>query len=49
MGEIIITKRQLITRKDELMYLIKQELSKVSKTKANEIRERLWKELGVMV
>ena len=42
-------KRELTSRKDELIFTIQKELKKVSKQKADKIRKRLWEELGVMV
>lgn len=41
--------KSLMRQKIELLLSIKQELSKVSKGRADEIRKRLWEELGVMI
>lgn len=42
-------RRELMQRKDELLRQIRQELKKVSKTKAARIKKKLWEELGVII
>ena len=41
--------RALSERKHLIMWELKKELEKVSKTKGDKIKKRLWDELGVMI
>ena len=41
--------RAFSERKHSIMWQLKQELEKVSKTKGDKIRKKLWDELGVVI
>jgi len=36
-------------RKDELLFKIKKELRKIGKERADKIKAKLWKDLGVII